>query len=194
MGTKLLCPWCQRFNYITGVGPHFCRGCSHRTDVEKGMCDCLMCDPAVADLSALPEIPFAPLPEIPPSEVPPFESFLAVAEQFAASIGKPPSDQAETVAPDGSCDDSSEDNRVLEEVTLSNSELRINYGLEVCGRMLALPNVIVTVQPNGVSVRIDNTEDASWWLELDITGERLAKWVRVMGMAEDADDARADFE
>ena len=194
MGTKLLCPWCQRFNYITGVGPHFCRGCSHRTDVEKGSCDCLMCDPMLADLGALPDVPtvnaplpdvpLEPLPDVPPQQREPGTTYtLIMPDQVNGWL-------------EGNArrDESSEDDRVLETVVLADSETRVRYGIELCGHFAELPRLVVEVRMNSVVLRFCDGPDNEPVLIAEVSGERLAKWSRSQGMAEERDDASADFE
>lgn len=82
MGMKVECPHCGTKNTLPRDGSVYCKKCSHRADVPKDKCDCLMCALPVGNVAnGLPtvplpdsetELPVAPgdvteLPEIPPA-------------------------------------------------------------------------------------------------------------------------------
>lgn len=69
MAIRLTCSWCRTVNECPGTGSVFCRKCSHRADVSRESCDCLMCQKLPDVLSPIPlpeEITIEAL-DLPPS-------------------------------------------------------------------------------------------------------------------------------
>lgn len=66
--------------------------------------------------------------------------------------------------------------------------------IHVEGRGLSNPCITAKVFLDHVQIRVDDLDNPETWFVVTVTGGLMGAWVRSQGMAEDRDDASANFE
>ncbi len=153
----------------------WCRNCSHRADVNREQCDCLMCSPPLLDVQILfPETLIVEPGSTLDVELPPVPSCKITEFDVPDWTGPE--------VPQGATNYS------------RNDDVYPAGSVQIDGRYFKSPRYQTRVMDSRVWVRIDDNEDSTQWMEVVIGEETLLEWLRLMRLADDAADDGSGIE